>query len=205
MNKLRPVGLLVLLMPTLAACWNFGVSVGDFPTDRLLLSIEAFPPHWDVSGPPMPGGPNTWGYGDEEDDRYLEFVANLGGEPVHAYQRIMQFRTVTRAERWFEGDTGALYSTFEDRVGRSADGATQLRYEGILNGTGKDLYGIGCTVLRGTRPRRCAFSARYDQFIVEFNSVIDPEVMTIQQFNAIVAEIDRIMVDNLDLSSEQNE
>jgi len=65
-------------------------------------------------------------------------------------------------------------------------------------------YTVCCTIRTGTRPRGCAFQGRYDQFIVEFNSVVDSEVMTIEQFNDIVAEIDQIMVDNLDLSVEQN-
>jgi hypothetical protein len=200
----RPLLLIVLFL--LSGCSDFGVSVGDYPTEQLLLNAEAFPPGWDVTEPPQPLGPSNVGYGDEEDDRSLGFTFDLGDEPAHAYQEIMQFRTVGKAERWYErARIGSFNAVFKDPLGLSEDGNVQLRYDGVLAGHDNNLYGLGCTVLRGTRPRRCAFSARYDQFIVEFNSVIDPEAMTIEQFNAIVAEIDRIMVDNLDLSVEQNE
>ena len=40
-------GLLLIALSLLSGCSDFGVSVGDFPTEQLLLSAAAFPVGWD--------------------------------------------------------------------------------------------------------------------------------------------------------------
>lgn len=192
-----------ILWSVLLTCFLVGcsTSVGDYPTEQLLLPIEAFPSGWEYGSEPRPLGPHTIGIGDEEDDRERYYEKHLGDETYGATHRVFQFQRPDLARAWYDTDASGFGDFadgfFDDAIGENLPGTEQLTYRGQY----ADKYLIVCdTPQRKSQIPRCIFLALYDRFVVSFNSAIAEDVMLIDDFNDMIVAIDHIMAKNVGLS-----
>lgn len=161
----------------------------DFTTLDLLIPIERMPPGWEISGEPRPmssgeGGP---------DDSQVQFKPltekyNLARHWVWQYNDTEEASKGFERQflRWFNSNSIAI-----DRPWREPDGWS-------YSSPDANEFHVACTINNVVTTKEvCQAIWQYDEFVIVFGSVIRQELMTMEQFESVVREIDRIMASYL--------
>jgi hypothetical protein len=132
-------------------------------------------------------GPATLGFGDEEDDRYINFIrVDDKTQLVIASQYVLRFKNSQQANEWYRNSlpsTNVLVTPgITDRV---------IKVEGLnFQSERATQFSVGCDVVHGPR-HSCKFVAQYDDYGVEFFSIVSHSVLTVNEFNRLIQVIDQ--------------
>lgn len=192
----RALPLLVVLM--LAGCLSMGspAKERDFGAASLFLPLSAFPEGWKEVGEIRPMGPDSAiGVGDP-DDAFLSYSTRQNKLNVATYY-VYWNATTGGAERWFERTLKAHFSNNRVSVAEPWSTPDELSYRSPY----ADRFHVACFISEIIDRRMvCDVIAQYEEFGVEFHSVVADDTLSVQEFNTVVCQIDALFVARLELS-----
>lgn len=158
-----------------------------FTAFDLLIGEDALPIYWQVDGTPV----SPLGEGDE-DDSYVVFIA--ANSDAMAAQTIYRLPSRKTAESVYDTELPYLFrdeSIVRDSPWQIPD---QLSYVSPYT----NRQHMACTTYSSLYI--CQYLAQYEEFVTVFSSYIDERVMTLEQFNGVVQQIDQRFAQLLQLS-----
>ena len=184
------IGLIIIVFLLVVAARCLGdreVIPRPFTAFDLLIGEDALPIYWQVDGTPV----SPLGEGDE-DDSYVVFIA--ANSDAMAAQTIYRLPSRKTAESVYDAELPYLFrdeSIVRDSAWQIPD---QLSYVSPYT----NRQHMACTTYSSLYI--CQYLAQYEEFVTVFSSYIDERVMTLEQFNGVVQQIDQRFAQLLQLS-----
>jgi hypothetical protein len=184
------IGLIIIVFLLVVAARCLGdreVIPRPFTAFDLLIGEDALPIYWQVDGTPV----SPLGEGDE-DDSYVVFIA--ANSDAMAAQTIYRLPSRKTAESVYDTELPYLFrdeSIVRDSPWQIPD---QLSYVSPYT----NRQHMACTTYSSLYI--CQYLAQYEEFVTVFSSYIDERVMTLEQFNGVVQQIDQRFAQLLQLS-----
>jgi len=154
--------------------------------ETLLVQETAFPEGWEESGPPR---------SEEATARFgIEKIGTGFSTPKYG----VAIQDVYRAQ-----DAGAAASGYQDFMSffllREGETEWFLPSELTYGTPSADQFRLGCSTQRTSGVERCQFIAQYGVYLLRFHTYMSPEMMTYDDLKHILQDIERRMVECLDL------
>ena len=184
------IGLIIIVFLLVVAARCLGdreVIPRPFTAFDLLIGEDALPIYWQVDGTPV----SPLGEGDE-DDSYVVFIT--ANSDAMAAQTIYRLPSRKTAESVYDTELPYLFrdeSIVRDSPWQIPD---QLSYVSPYT----NRQHMACTTYSSLYI--CQYLAQYEEFVTVFSSYIDERVMTLEQFNGVVQQIDQRFAQLLQLS-----
>jgi hypothetical protein len=161
----------------------------DFTTMDLLLPIGKMPPGWEVSGEPKA---MSAGEGDKDDSRAA--FKPLAERNNKARHWIWQFGNIAEASKEYERMALSEFNSNSVAV----EGPWRTPSDWFYQSPDADQFYMACVINTVVTTKQvCEAMWQYDEFVVVFSSIMDTDLMTLEQFKGVVTEIDQIMVSYL--------
>jgi hypothetical protein len=182
------IALLLILALPISGCRDDPVPQRDFGSSDLLIDLSVLPTNWEAYPPRLPFEEESLAVGDSDD--MVVVFSEVGGIPnagrhyvfrlgsIEEAERLYDRKVYTRFSGWFQPEALVFFSPYTNR-----------------------LYSA-CTVSSGSQ--RCMVMAQYEEFVTVFHAAVDPGVMTLDEFDAVVQQIDWTFASLLDLQPLQS-
>lgn len=178
----------VFLIIVASSCLSDRESIPrPFTAFDLLIGEDALPTYWQVDGAPVP----PLGDGDE-DDSYVVFIA--ANSDALAAQTIYRLPSRKTAESVY--DTELPYLFRDESIVRDSPWQIPNQLSYVSPYTNR--RHMACTLY--STLYICQYIAQYEEFVTIFSSYIDKRVMSLEQFNGVVQQIDQRFAQFLQLS-----
>lgn len=158
-----------------------------FTAFDLLIGEDDLPTYWQVDGTPV----SPLGEGDE-DDSYVVFIA--ANSDAMAAQTIYRLPSRKTAESVY--DTELPYLFRDESIVR--DSPWQIPNQLSYFSPYTNRQHMACASYSSRYI--CQHIAQYEEFVTVFSSYIDERVMSLEQFNSVVQQIDQRFAQFLQLS-----
>ncbi len=167
----------------------------DLATSALLLSIEPFPPSWEVvSGSPRPMGPATIGFGDE-DDSYISFKLK-SSKYIIADHFVLHYPSESKAENGYATEFSSGFNDNRSTIDMPWQTPPELSYAS----TYADQFHVACTINNVAGQNQvCKVIARYGKYVTIFQ-VMNFDAISLDEFNDVVKYLDEMMIQKLNLT-----
>lgn len=170
----------------------------DFNVTDLFLPLDLFPENWQEVGEIRPMGPNSSIAIGDPDDAYISYKIRQAPTNM-AYYYVYNEYNEGIAKRWFDRMLRTEFNNNRVSVEEPWHTPDELSY----HSTYADQFHVACFVSHMVkRTFVCEVVAQYEEFGVDFHSVIEPDTLTLEEFNTIVCHIDAVFVARLGLSEE---
>lgn len=192
------LGLIITLFLIVVAARCLGdreVIPRPFTAFDLLIGEDDLPTYWQVDGTPVS---LVTGLGEgDEDDSYVVFIA--ANSDAMAAQRIYRLPSRKTAESIFDTE---LPRRFRDKT-VIRDSPWQIPDQLSYVSPYTNRQHMACTTY--STLYICEYIAQYEEFVTIFSSYIDERVMSLEQFNGVVQQIDQRFAQFLQLSPLSND
>jgi hypothetical protein len=197
-GTLKMIRALLLGTLLLSGCLGEPARERAFDITDLFLPLEAFPENWQEVGEIKAMGPNSSiGLGDP-DDAYIAYKIRQGPNNV-AYYYVYWNEYTGLAEVWFDKTQRTAFNNNRVTIVIPWSTPDALSYRSAH----ADQFHVACATIEMVgRGVVCKVIARYEEFGVQFHSNISSEIMSLEEFNTIVCQIDALFVARLELSDE---
>lgn len=201
LTKLTRTALLTaFLLLALTSCYLAGppAKERDFGATDMFLPLDLFPENWQEVGEIRPMGPDSaLGFGDT-DDAFLGY--NIKQAPTNmAYYYVYKNSAEGLAKSWFSKMLESRFSNRRVSISQPWQTPDAISYQSTF----ADQFHVACAEMElVNKVTVCRIIARYEEFCVDFHSVIRDNTLSLQEFNTIVCHIDAVFVARLGLSKE---
>lgn len=148
--------------------------------ETLLVQETAFPEGWEESGSPR------------VEEATVRFGIEKIGTGFSTPNQGVAIQDVYRAR-----DTGAAASGYQDFMSffslHREETEWFLPSELTYNSLGADRFRLGCSTDRTSGVERCQLIAQYGVYLLRFHTYMSPEMMTFENLELILQDIDRRM------------
>lgn len=193
-------GLLLWLCLLLAGCQMTASPPPerDFGVADLFLPLDVFPENWQEVGEIRAMGPDSaLGFGDPEDG-YLPY--KIRGAPSNMARYYVYYNYTTgEAKRWYDRELRIGFDNNRVTIAEPWHTPEELTYRSAYT----DRFHMACATMEiAGRRTVCEIIAQYEEFGVQFHSVIHPDTLLLEEFNTIACRIDALFVARLELSEQ---
>jgi hypothetical protein len=158
-----------------------------FGIEELLIDVSAFPADWHVDGPPAPEPHYDGAITYQKEDIQIGFKAD---SPVHiaAGQVVYRFSARWKAAAAYSGQLRVLFANSAAAV-TPWETPEELPYESAV----ADQFHFACHRTTLGPNTVCAALGQYEEYLVDFHTIMDTEYMTFADLERILVAVDERM------------